>query len=718
MSTTAKITLEGLMDDLIQRSKYPLAPLYEAITNSLEAISQKHQAEGVSDDSKIEIRLHFTGLIKEVNELVSIEVIDNGIGFNEENYGRFETLLDKSKGYNNRGSGRVQYLHRAEEIEVTSFYNAQGKLYKRHFKCDRTNFISNHTNALDNTENATIGTTLVLTGFTHTGEEKSYFDTLEIKALKNEIKNRFLLRLYLDKKKENSSVPLVKIVFMKQGKEIGSEEIKPEDIPDPLQEGNFNVPYVKISDPKSDDIEWAIIPGRSEQFHWAHFKLPANELEHNGVFLCSKNVPVEGFSFKQIKKNESVEGHRFLTAIYGDILDNEAYVSHSVDSFKFPYQKETEKQAKKDLFFDPDKELLFHENIENKIDAVVNSVYSEVVDLHKRQKENVLAIAKAHGISVEIALSVNISLNDTEQQITDKIYKRQAEALSKDNQKIKKLYESLSNLNPTDDNYQDELEKRSSELLTLIPQQNKEELGRYVIRREMVTKVLRLILENKLSYQADDKKTKGGKKQNKDKEGLIHDLIFKRKSKSSDTLNDLWILDEEYVHFDGCSELAINKIELPNIGKLLKDIPADVMDEYNLKPRRRPDIFLYPNEGKCILIELKEPETDLSDHLGQLTKYANLIANFSTFKIERFYCYLIGENLSQIDVPGDFEKTVNDDWVRNVPLPIRSIEKGQEDKAIAKSYVEIIKLSSIHARAHRRNKSFADKLGIRIEEAV
>ncbi len=713
-TTTAKITLQGLMDDLIPKSKYPLAHIYEAITNSLESISQRAMNETDFSAGVIEVKLYFTGLIKEINELDKIEIFDNGAGFNDENYGRFETLLDKSKGYNNRGSGRIQYLHRADKVEVNSFYRKDNDIYHRHFICDGINFISNHTNERV-TERADVSTIITITGFSHTGEEKDFFDHLEIGKLKNEIKNKFLLRLYLDKKKK-AAVPKIIITFLKQDKVVFKESIAPEDIPDPLQSGTFTVPYVKVLDPKSDEIEWSTVSNKSEEFQWAHFKLPRSELEQNGVFLCSKNVPVEGIPLKQIKKNESLEGFRFLTAVYGDVLDKEAYVSHSVDSFKFPHQKETEIEAKGNLFFDAGEEFLFFENIEKKIDSVIGQVYGEVFDLKKRQEQNVVAIAKAHGIPSEIALSANFNLTDSEQQITDKIYAKHAQVLSKENQKIKKLYESLNNLNPTDDNYQDDLEKRSSELLGLIPQQNKEELGRYVIRREMVTRVLKLILENSLSVQETPKKGKAKGKKRRDKEGLIHDLIFKRKNQDTATPNDLWILNEEYVHFDGCSEMAINQIEVPNFGKLLKEIPKETIQEMSLKPGRRPDIFLYPDEGKCILIELKEPETNLADHLGQLTKYANLIANFSTLKFERFYCYLIGENLSRIDVPGDYEKTVNDDWIRNIPLPIRSIEKGKEDQRIAEAHIEIIKLSSIHSRAHRRNKSFADKLGIRIEE--
>ena len=39
-------------------------------------------------------------------------------------------------------------------------------------------------------------------------------------------------------------------------------------------------------------------------------------------------------------------------------------------------------------------------------------------------------------------------------------------------------------------------------------------------------------------------------------------------------------------------------------------------------------------------------------------------------------------------------------------------EKGRQEEEIGKAHIEIIKLSSIHRRALRRNKSFADKLEI------
>jgi hypothetical protein len=74
-------------------------------------------------------------------------------------------------------------------------------------------------------------------------------------------------------------------------------------------------------------------------------------------------------------------------------------------------------------------------------------------------------------------------------------------------------------------------------------------------------------------------------------------------------------------------------------------------------------------------------------------------------------CYLIGETINTIDVPADYEKTVNDSWLRE---KIRIVEQTEMRKVIAYSQQEIVKLSDIAARAHRRNKSFAEKLGLDI----
>ncbi|HEX2839940.1 hypothetical protein [Hyphomicrobium sp.] len=715
-ATTAPITLAGVME-LIPRSRLPLAVLYEAITNALESIALRQKKFGVDPVGEVRVKLFFSGILEEAKELERVEIVDNGIGFDGENFERFEMLLDNSKGYNNRGSGRIQFLHRADQIEVTSFYREDDRVFKRHFTCNRSSYIRD-SSIEPVPDDVPSGTTLALSGFSFKGEEKAFFDHLTLEGVKNAIKSHYLLRLYLDKERNPSAVPAIKIELIRNGKPAGSETITADDIPSPLTHGTINVPYVKIKSRTSDDIEWVPQIHHRETLNWAHFKLPESELPTNGVVLCSKNVPVDELKFREIKKTEAVEGHRFKTAIYGDALDSEHNVSHAVDHFTFPSQKETEKLVREDLFFDPEQEFLFFDDIEKAVETIIPGIYSELFELKERQQKNVAEIAKAHGIPDDIVRGANIGLSDNEQQITDKLYRKQADSLARQNLKIKKLFESLSSLSPTEPDYQEQLAQKSSELLDLIPPQNTQELSRYVIRRQMVVDVLRLILANKLDVQTKTAKNSKGKKTRQDREGLIHDLLFKRKAVSAEGLNDLWVLNEEFVHFDGCSDKPLNQITDIKGDKLFRPITQADKDRYGIKDDRRPDIFLYLDEAQCILIELKEPGVDLSDYLHQLPRYCTLIANFSVRKIERFYCYLIGENFSPIDLGSDYRRNVHGDWVRRSDVAINAYEEGKEDVQIASAQVEIIKLSSIHSRAKRRNRSFADKLGIHdIEDA-
>lgn len=698
---TVKMNLGGAMD-LIKKSTNPLTPIYEAITNSLEAISQRKYPNG--ERPQIAIAMYFTGLVDEVKELQQVEITDNGVGFTEENYSRFQEFFDKSKGYDNKGSGRLQFLHRFQQVQVESTYESDGK--KRHRSCISTvnKFTHNHDDKVCDI-NEPISTTLSLLGNVSGSKEKAYFDGLKLDDLLKEIRSHFLLRFYLDTQKEYLNMPEISITFVKNGEKIGNRTLVPENILHPEKTGQITVPYSKVADSQSEKIDWQFVKGKSEVIKWAHFKVPEDDLAKNGIYLCSKDMPVQELKFTQIKKDESVNKSRYLTAFYGDVLDKSENVSDTVDSFKFPTIKEKTASAG-ELFFDEDEEFLFFDSIKDQVDTVIPTIYDEIIELRKNQEKDIGSIAKAHGIPMSVASKAKINVTDDEETITKKIFAEHSDFLATKGYKAKKIFESLSQLTPTDDDYQEKLEQKTTELSAIIEEQNKEELSRYILRREMVADILRKILSQELVAQ-NQQLAKG---KNRDKEGLVHDLIFKRKSTETSALNDLWVLNEEFLHFEGCSELKLDQIKDSSGKKLLRDISDDMIADLGIKTDRRPDIFLFAEEGKCVLIELKAPDVDMSDHLNQLTKYCNLIANFSNQRFDRFYCYLIGEKINAaIDLPGDYEETINGDWVRS-DLPIRSLDANRD--TIASSQIEVIQLSSIYARAHRRNKSFADKLGL------
>ena len=697
----AFMNLNGAMD-LIKMSKNPLAPIYEAITNSLEALAQR-TGEHQKIAGEIEVRFYFSGLLADHKDLESIEIIDNGAGFIEENYNRFREFFDKSKGYDNRGTGRLQYFHRFHRIRIDSIFEEGGKFHQRTLDCHKTNFLAKESYEPSETIQNQI-TSVLLSEYSANSTEKDYFAQISIEEVASSIKNHFLLRFYLDKKKAGFQVPAIKIIFFENNEHLDERMIDPDSIPSPKSEGIIKIPYMKVGYAKSGKRELEIIKDKTEIIKWAHFVLDEAELGQNGIFLCSKDIPVQSIRFEKLKKNDHIKGSRFLTAFYGDVLDDSNNVSDSVDSFTFPDRKEIE-QKLDDMFISSDQEYIIFDSIYEQVNKAIPGIYKDVVDIQQEQKRDIESIAKAHGIPTDAIEKAKIGISDTEFTITKKLYKAQSDELAEKGFKAKKLFESLKKLDPTTNDYQEDIKQKTEELSKLVEEQNKEELSRYIIRREMITNILKKIIDEELEYQINPKSP--GK--NKNRESLIHDLIFKRKSTSTHRLNDLWILNEEFMHFDGCSDVPLNQIKTDDGNLLLIDVPKESIDALNLKLSRRPDIFLYSNEEKCLLVEFKEPNVDLSDHLNQLTKYCTLIANFGAKKIRGFYCYLIGENINSIDLDGDYKETVNGDWIRsNIPIVSRDSNRNN----IANAQIEIIKLSSVHARAHRRNKSFAEKLGI------
>jgi hypothetical protein len=114
----------------------PLLPLYEAVVNSVQAIQDVEEKDGRID---IEILRANTHLFKNqepgLGEIIGFEVLDNGIGFNEENYSAFETSDTMYKAQRGgRGIGRFLWLVAFERVEVESHFSHNGKMRGRHFE--------------------------------------------------------------------------------------------------------------------------------------------------------------------------------------------------------------------------------------------------------------------------------------------------------------------------------------------------------------------------------------------------------------------------------------------------------------------------------------------------------------------------------------------------------------------------------------------------------
>lgn len=95
---------ESLMRRRVKKHSSYLQPIYEAVSNSLEATT------GKGDVITIRLKVSMTSTPNKY-EFCSIEIEDTGCGFDTENLNRFYHLFDESKNFHNLGSGRIQFLH-------------------------------------------------------------------------------------------------------------------------------------------------------------------------------------------------------------------------------------------------------------------------------------------------------------------------------------------------------------------------------------------------------------------------------------------------------------------------------------------------------------------------------------------------------------------------------------------------------------------------------
>ena len=221
-------------------------------------------------------------------------------------------------------------------------------------------------------------------------------------------------------------------------------------------------------------------------------------------------------------------------------------------------------------------------------------------------------------------------------------------------------------------------------------------------------------LQGHLDAQRKSAKTKGTKKKKGQPEAIFHNLLFPKGS-SNPIESNLWVLNEEYIHFQGISESELDNVTIDGIPLFKQNLSEE---ELAYKKRttgdigqKRPDVLLFPAEGKCIIIEFKAPSVDVSKHLHQIHQYASFIHHLSDerFKFNSFYAYLIGENAdvySILDTDGDFKESQELGYLvrphKNLP---RLFDREQ-----GVLYTEIIKFSDLLKRANLRSKIFTDKI--------
>lgn len=676
------------------KSRTALQPIFEAFTNAMEAIKIKQQTDPLY---KGEITISITSTettVPDSYNFAGLSITDNGIGFNDEQFKRFNTFRDITKGFKNLGSGRIQYVHYFENTIVKTTFSQEGKFYQREFTVSKKkvfldkNSIVLHKSCKETNE-TTSKTTISFNGLL---ENSGIYNKLDEKELKEQLKKRYIHYFCHNR----TSIPKIVLQFFVQGELKGETSITESDFPSIDKTEHLKLHYSTISSngksvEKLDNVE---------EFKIDAFRIPSNLIDNNDLKLVSKGEIVEESEIKleSIPKGEHVKGYRYIFLVSSEYIDDRDSDMRgilnipSIDNFI----------KNRNLFT---KEEILLEEIQEGVNDKINTMYPEIEEVKKEHLEQLEQLKEMFLIDDETASSISISINDTESKILEKFYEAEAKKTAALDATIKDSIDHLNKLDTTSPNYIDELKKEVDKLVKSIPLQNKKSLTHYVARRKLVLDLLAKVLDKKLEVQ------QSGREIN---EALIHDLLFQQGDNNPEN-SDLWIINEDFIYFKGSSNIVLSQVEIEG-EKLFKEDFTTEEEKYlrslgENRKIKKPDVLLFPEEGKCIILEFKAPDVNVSDHLTQIDKYAGLIRNYTAdkFQITTFYGYLLGESIETRDVLGavsSYEESYQFNYLFRPSTKVIGFD-GRNNGSI---YTEVIKYSTLLERAKQRNKIFIEKL--------
>lgn len=686
-----------------KKEDFPLQPIFEAFTNSLEAISIQRRTYNLANRGEINISVCLSKNLhsKEVQsyDFKKLIITDDGIGFENDEFERFINLRDDRKNFSNKGTGRIQFIHSFDKTLITSIYKSKDSstgYKKRVITLSKTEAFlkQNAIIRLDAEDEISTDKSYTTVEFNTVldPKEKNYFSSLSAEEIKEELIRHYLAGFC----ESRDCLPQIAINVLIDEEEKSSLEITSDDIPVPDKEEPIDIHYSKVV---NNVVETT---SKKERFTLRSFIIPKNELQRNGLKLISKGEIAKDIKLEKLLPTDEINGNRYLFLLSGKYIDERD--SDIRGEINIPIRKEFKKRNEASFF---DEEEIIMEDIENKTNQKIQVLYKEIEKKYEEKEKSIEELQKMFLLNSETLKSLRgkINIDDTDESILRKVYESDAKIVAEGDAKIKQQIKDLEGLDTTTENYQEQLQTKVDEFVKTIPLQNRTALTQYVARRKMVLELFQKILDKEIF------KLKNGGRID---ENILHNLIFQQSSSNPEN-SDLWLINEDFIYFRGVSEQRLEKIEYNGIRIFDRQFTEEEerylssLGENRLS--KKPDILLFPDEGKCIIIEFKAPEINVAKHLTQIDNYASLIRNYThnDVQITTFYGYLIGESIEDRDVRGTVSRYEHsyhlDYWFR----PAENVN-GFDGRSNGSIYTEVIKYTTLLKRAEIRNKIFINKL--------
>lgn len=662
------VNIEGRVNNFNLPTSQPLIPLFEAVVNSFHAIEDRQTIDPSFKNGEIHIvverdsQTDFNGK-DYIPSVENFKIVDNGIGFNDENFKSFlqsDSIYKAAKG--GKGVGRFSWLKAFEKVSIQSIYKDNEEYVKRNFDFKKTD--TQVDDRLENTEEKNYETVVSLINFfpQYKGSAAKGIETIGMKIIQH------CLIYFID-----SNCPLI-------------------DITDGKDTVTLNAIF---SQKINTDKNTTHITMKQEKFKLLHVKIEDKSNDRHKLLLCAnKRVVMEKELDRYIvdldRQIFEEQGFWYVGVLTGEYLDSNVDMNRLAFS-NIPDQTKntlmTSVLSMADILEGTCKEIeqyltVYLEPIqENKIKKIEQYVTNEAPQYRHLIKYKNDAINK-------------LKPNLTEDKLDDELYKIKRELDLETKKENQALLEKLNSNCISAKEYQDSFQRH----IAKISDSNKAILAEYVAHRRVIID----LMEYGINKKEDGKFNK---------EEYLHNIIYPMRSTAEEINYDqhnLWLLDERLSYFYYISSDIpfnnSNKEERPDI--LMLDSPVAVVEEENTG-----------NEYNSIVIfELKRPmRDDYGDKDNPISQVLDYVEKIKSEKVTdrngrvikaststKFYLYII------CDVTPKIAR-----FARLSSLKLTTDGQGYYNYNVeCNAYIEILPYNKIINDSKKRNKILFDKLGI------
>jgi hypothetical protein len=669
-SLVMKTHVVGRVRNLRLGADRALVPVYEAIANSLHAITAADVPKGsitielFRDNSQSSILPDSANI---PGPIIGFRIGDNGEGFNDKNLTSFHTAESMLKA-SGRGIGRFLWLKAFERVSIESVFENGSKRRRRSFRFDLSEKGTSNFKEEDVLDE--IGTKVTLSGFLPIYRAKC---PLSAKQIADEIINHFLVVFISGRcptlTLRDGDQPSISLNERFNASVTSNDALRPFKI----KEHEFQLYLFKFADRKGDD----------------------------GLSLCASDRVVKNYKLDKLIPDiagglSDDDGRAFTVAAYvlGDLLDESANQERS----DFHLEEEEGNTIFDQVSISEIKDKAVSQIREALADIIAPIAEKKIADYTRYVQEEapeyrsmihrnpaVLERMPA-GLSRE---NLDGTLNREKFRVNEQLKRETKSFLEKDLEKVTDIAGHF---------------KTYETLVSKLSEYTTDQLAEYVIFRKSVIQ----LLEKSLGFAEEGKYSK---------EEVIHRVFFPIR-KSSDEVEyadqNLWLIDERLSF-----HLYLNS------DKPIKSVPF--MENGD---GQRPDLLIFNRAmayaepstpvGSIVIVEFKRPMRDEYDDednpIVQVTNYIDSIRRSGLTKADgteitipqtvAFYVYIICTLTPKIKRI----LTVNNAF-KPTPDGLGYFDFHQNLNA----YIEVVSFDKLVSDAKKRNNMLFKKLNLPID---